>query len=91
MEKNMLDQYVVIGKIQNAISKASTLEEALNDSLRVILDAFNIEYVISWYASGASGEECLNLGSMHWVCPYLQEKRKQMGLQEGLQEGLQGL
>ncbi len=66
MEKNMLNYYKTIGKVQQAISKADNLDEALKLGLQVILDSSAADYAIMWYTDPQEGNR---LHPYYWICP----------------------
>ncbi len=66
MEKTMLQYYRAIGEIQNVISNASSLDEALQGGLKAIVDNVGAESGVIWYVDKAGD------GKLHpyfWIGP----------------------
>ena len=66
MENSMLQYYRAIGQIQNVISNASSLDEALQGGLKAIVDNAGAESGVIWYADKAGD------GKLHpyfWIGP----------------------
>jgi len=60
----MLKYYKTIGELQSIISKASTLDEALKESLKEILRLGNADYAVLYYKDK---QEILH--PYYWLCP----------------------
>lgn len=66
MDKSMLSYYKTIGKVQQAISRVDTLDEALKAGLQVVLESSAADYAIMWYTDPKSGDK---LHPYYWICP----------------------
>lgn len=66
MDKNILKYYETIGQLNTAISTASTLEEAIQGGLKIVLASCDVDYAVVWY------EDVENDSVLHpyyWICP----------------------
>lgn len=66
MDKNALKYFKVVGKVQQAISKVSSFDDALKEGLKVILDNSAADYGVMWYIDKSKGEV---LHPYYWICP----------------------
>ena len=66
MENSILTIYATIGAVQSAIANASTLDQALQDGLKAIIDHANADYAIIWYQDKV-GDQLLH--PYFWVGP----------------------
>jgi len=66
MKEDMLKNFLLIGRVQNAISKASTLDEALQQSLRIIVEGCNADYAVVWMKNASKSDE---IRPFYWLCP----------------------
>ena len=66
MEKSALQIYKIIGGLQNIISNASTLEEALQESLKAIIENAGADGGAIWYADKSDGNR---LRPFFWIGP----------------------
>ena len=66
MDVNAMKYYKIIGKVQQAISKVSTLDEALKAGLQVILENTAADYAVMWYSDPADDSR---LHPYYWICP----------------------
>ena len=75
MDASILSYYKTIGEVQNAISNATTLDEALQSGLRIISEQCNSESAVMWYAGeGEDGEK--ELRPFYWLGPVDLTQRK---------------
>ena len=58
--------FQTIAEVQSAISKSSTLEEALQNSLNIIIKDCNVDYAVVWYED-VKGDSILH--PYYWICP----------------------
>ncbi|MCQ2546941.1 MAG: hypothetical protein MJ161_05275 [Clostridia bacterium] len=58
--------YKAIGHVQSIVARSETLDEALRDSLRGILEHCSAEYAVAWYAD--EGRDPV-LRPYYWVGP----------------------
>ncbi|MBE6014822.1 MAG: ATP-binding cassette domain-containing protein [Lachnospiraceae bacterium] len=66
MDKESLKYYKTIGMVQQAITKVSTLDEALKAGLQVILESSAADYAIMWYKDNTAKSL---LHPYYWICP----------------------
>lgn len=66
MDKTSLKYYAVVGKVQQAIAKVSTFDEALKEGLKVILENSAADYAVMWYVDKEGGDI---LHPYYWICP----------------------
>jgi len=64
MENGMLKYYKIIGQINAVISKSDTLNDALKNSLKALIDLCNANYVVIWYRDKQDV-----LHPYYWICP----------------------
>ena len=58
--------YQTIAEVQSAISKSTTLEEGLQNSLNIIIKECNVDYAVVWYED-VKGDSVLH--PYYWICP----------------------
>ena len=75
MEKSALQIYKIIGGLQNIISNASTLEEALQESLKAIIENAGADGGAIWYADKSDGNR---LRPFFWIGPVDLTRRSHM-------------
>lgn len=63
IDDKFFNYYKVIGRIQSLISKANSLDEALRDGIKTIIDACGAEYAVVWYKVNDA------LRPYYWICP----------------------
>lgn len=56
MTDELMKYYGAIGRITTAVNRAETLEEALTESIKVIINTFPSDYCVVWYADEAKAE-----------------------------------
>ena len=66
MENSALQIYKAIGSVQNIISQATSLEEALQESLKAIVEHAGAEGGAIWYADRSDGDR---LRPFFWIGP----------------------
>ncbi|MBR5337971.1 MAG: ATP-binding cassette domain-containing protein [Lachnospiraceae bacterium] len=66
MDNNAMKYYKIIGKVQQAISKVSTLDEALKVGLQVILESSAADHAVMWYSDPKDNSK---LHPYYWICP----------------------
>ncbi|MBP3884654.1 MAG: ATP-binding cassette domain-containing protein [Olsenella sp.] len=66
MDSSMLAQYRTISEVQNAISNARSLDEALRGGLKAIVSGVGAECAVIWYAD-KQDEEALH--PSYWIAP----------------------
>lgn len=66
MDKKALQYYKVIGLISNAISKVDTFQDALKESLKIVLENSAADYAVVWYAN--KNKDNL-VRPYYWICP----------------------
>ncbi len=66
MDSSLLSHYKTIGAVQNAISNAVTLDEALREGLKAIVDNSEAESAVLWYADD---QDDGLLRPYYWICP----------------------
>ena len=54
MDKRIITAYQTMARLQEAISNAKTLDEALREGMRIIVREMGVEAAIMWYAEGES-------------------------------------
>ena len=67
MDSTMISAYRALNEAQAAISRANTLDEALQDGLRIILANCDAEFGVIWYAD-PKGDDALH--PFFWVGKY---------------------
>lgn len=67
MDKSVLKYYETIGQIQKTISNATTLNEALHDSLQITIKQCNVENLVVWFED-VKGDSVLH--PYYWICPF---------------------
>lgn len=65
MEQNALKYYSIIGRVQNTVSQAQTLDEALRKGLKVIVDCSAADFGVICYKNTSDGR----LHPYYWICP----------------------
>jgi hypothetical protein len=68
MDSTMISAYRALNEAQAAISRANTLDEALQDGLRIILANCDAEFGVIWYAD-PKGDDALH--PFFWVGKWL--------------------
>lgn len=63
MTNDMMQYFITIKKINKAVEKAETLNEALNSGIKELLSAFPSDYCIVWYAD----DKKENLRPYHFI------------------------
>lgn len=66
MDKELLKYYKIIGDVQASVKKAATMDEALNDSLQIIMKACKADFVTVWFEDTQNGSV---LHPYYWVGP----------------------
>lgn len=66
MEASIKNYYLAIGKIQKCIATAETLDEALQGSLKIIIENCNAEQAVIWYADKSDKDR---LHPYYWISP----------------------
>lgn len=66
MESEVLHYFKTIGEIQSCISKATSLDEALQEGLRAIVKNLNAEVAVIWYADKHNNNV---LHPTYWIGP----------------------
>ena len=66
MDKSALQVYKVIGKVQSVISNATTLDEALQEGLKAIIENSGADGGAIWYADKTDGNR---LRPFFWIGP----------------------
>ena len=67
MDSQALKYYRTIGEIQNAIANATTLDAALQDGLRIIVENSGAEKAVIWYADKQNDDK---LHPYYWIGPF---------------------
>ena len=65
MDIKSLKYYKIIGQIQTAVDKSTSLEEALKAGTKIILDSLTADYAIMWYLN----KEDNLLHPYYWIGP----------------------
>ena len=65
MNEGMMKYLSSIGQVQAAVSKASTLDEALEESLRIVMRDLHVDHTVVWFADD---REKTVLHPFYWVC-----------------------
>lgn len=66
MDQSLIGYFKIIGEVQQCIAAAETLDEALQGSLRVIIDHAGADMGTIWYADKAAGD---TLRPCYWIGP----------------------
>lgn len=66
MDATMRNYYLSIGKIQKCITNAESLDEAFQESLRIITANCSAEQAVIWYADGSDTK---TLHPYYWISP----------------------
>ena len=66
MDNKILQYYKAVGKIHTAVSQATTLQEALQSGLDIVMKECKVDYVVVWYEDV---EKDSILHPYYWVCP----------------------
>ncbi len=66
MDQTALATFQTLGDIQSAISKASSMDDALRSSLKVIQEKLSADYAVIWYFD-AKGDQLLH--PVFWIGP----------------------
>lgn len=65
IDKKKLDYFKTIGRIQTAINKCETLDEAFQEGLRIIVESSSAEIGVIWIYDEGDGK----LHPQYWICP----------------------
>lgn len=63
LQDEILTYLKPIGQIQKAISKVERLDDAVNEGINIVLNAFPSDYAIVWYMD----EDKKNMRPYHWI------------------------
>lgn len=66
MNKKDLRYYKTIAQLQQAISKATTIEDAIREGLEIIHQLAHIDCSVVWYFDGLNDQK---LHPYYWMCP----------------------
>ena len=66
MDSALLSHFKTIGEVQNAIANASTIDEAMREGLKAIIDNSEAQYAVIWYADKEGDGR---LRPYYWICP----------------------
>lgn len=66
MDKSQLNYFKMIGKIQQAVNRVTTIDDAFRDGLEIIQQSANTDCAIVWY-SDTTDKQFLH--PYYWVCP----------------------
>ena len=66
IKDNMMKYFRVIGQLQSTVAKADTLDEALHEGLKIILDTLNADCAVIWYQD-KEGDQMLH--PYYWIAP----------------------
>ena len=66
MEQDLLNYYKTIGKVEEAVKKSSSIEEALQNGIDIISNEFNVDNIVVWYED-VKGDSILH--PYYWICP----------------------
>lgn len=66
MDKTMLKYFKTIGDIQTSVSRASTIKEALQNGLSIIIKECGVDYAVVW-GEDVKGDSVLH--PYYWICP----------------------
>lgn len=67
MDKSLFKYYEIVGQIQKTISNASNLNDALKDSLRIVINKCGVENLVVWFED-TKGDSILH--PYYWICPF---------------------
>ena len=65
MDKELFKYYKIIGKIQSLIARSETLDDALQNGLKLILESCKADYCLIWYLNDKDNA----LHPYYWICP----------------------